>query len=328
MIIVKFGCSLETVNMLTSGPNFIYKQSKSFWTNYFKFVAAVGFKGVELPFNPFNSDPMAFEMGRCGIPLSAFAVKAKYGSPAEFLEFLHSVGIDEVTSVHFSANDIVLEILAAGRTMDDYFTLYEEAGMAAIDHLVSLGGKGLVISPSAELGWLEKLAGNDLDGAFTDRTAEVLSKLVRAAAVKGIEVALKTEYWSLFRGPKMAALLNRVPGARLCPDLAHLAIAGDPVNIVVNAHKDQISFMRLSDTDFTDNFKNYEKINAELPVEGPQKVFCDLGEGRIDLLGACRILNDNGYDGWVICENKKTLDVYKGLLKLGWFTEFELARKL
>lgn len=325
---MNFGCSLETVNMLSSGPNFIYKQSKSFWTNYFKFIAAVGFKGVELPFNPFNSDPLAFEMGRCGIPLSAFAVKAKYGSPAEFLAFLRSVGIEQVTSVHMNANDVLLEILASGRSMDDYFPLFEQSGMEAIDHLVSLEGKGLVISPSAELGWLEKMIGTDLDGDFTDKTVEVLTKLIRAASLKGIQVALKTEYWSVFRGPKMAALLHRLPGAFLCPDLAHLAIAGDPVNIVVDAHKDQVAFMRLSDTDFTDNFANFRKINAELPVEGPQKVFCDLGDGNVDLLGACKILKDNGYKGWIICENKKTLDVYKGLLKLGWFTEFELARKL
>lgn len=325
---MNFGCSLETVNMLSSGPNFIYKQSKSFWTNYFKFIAAVGFKGVELPFNPFNSDPLAFEMGRCGIPLSAFAVKAKYGSPAEFLAFLRSVGIEQVTSVHMNANDVLLEILASERSMDDYFPLFEQAGLEAIDHLVSLEGKGLVISPSAELGWLEKTVGTDLDGDFTDKTVEVLNKLIRAASLKGIQVAVKTEYWSLFRGPKMAGLLHRLPGAYLCPDLAHLAIAGDPVNIVLDAHKDQIAFMRLSDTDFTDNFANFRKINAELPVEGPQKVFCDLGDGNVDLLGACKILKDNSYIGWVICENKKTLDVYKGLLKLGWFTEFELARKL
>lgn len=325
---MNFGCSLETVNMLSSGPNFIYKQSKSFWTNYFKFIAAVGFKGVELPFNPFNSDPLAFEMGRCGIPLSAFAVNAKYGSPAEFLAFLRSVGIEQVTSVHMNANDVLLEILASERSMDDYFPLFEKSGMEAIDHLVSLEGKGLVISPSAELGWLEKMVGTDLDGDFTDKTVEVLTKLIRAASLKGIQVALKTEYWSLFRGPKMADLLHRLPGAFLCPDLAHLAIAGDPVNIVVDAHKDQVAFMRLSDTDFTDNFANFRKINAELPVEGPQKVFCDLGDGNVDLLGACKILKDNGYKGWIICENKKTLDVYKGLLKLGWFTEFDLARKL
>jgi len=325
---VKFGCSLEMVNLLTSGPNFIYKQSKSFWTNYFKFVAAVGFKGIELPFNPFNSDPMAFEMGRCGIPLSAFAVQAKYGSPAEFMAFLRSVGIEEVTSVHMNANDVVLEILAAGRKIDDYFALYEESGLAAIDHVVSLGGKGLVISPSAELGWLEQLVGGNLDGEFTDKTVAVLNKLVAAATAKGVKVALKTEYWSLFRGPKMAVLLQRVPGARLCPDLAHLAIAGDPVPVVLEAHKNDIDFMRLSDTAFTDRVGNFRKINAEIPVEGDQKVFSDLGEGCIDLLGACRILKDNGYDGWVICENKKTLDVYKGLLKLGWFVQFELAGKL
>lgn len=325
---MKFGCSLEMVNMLTSGPNFIYKQSKSFWTNYFKYIAAVGFKGIELPFNPFSSDPMAFETGRCGIPLSAFAVKAKYGSAEEFLGLIRDVGLEEVTSIHFNANDIVLEILAAGRTMDDYFSLYEKAGLAAIDHLVSLGGKGLVFSPSAELGWLEKLAGDDLDGAFTDKTADVLGRLLKTASDKGVQIALKTDYWSLFRGPKMAALLKRLPKARFSPDLAHLAISGDPVLAVVEAHKDDIDFMRLSDTAFEDSVGNFRKINAEIPVEGPQKVFSDLGEGHVDLTGACGILKANGYTGWVICENKKTLDVYKGLLKLGWYVQHNLQGSL
>ena len=325
---MKFGCSLEMVNMLTSGPNFIYKQSKHFWTNYFKYIAAVGFKGIELPFNPFNSDPMAFETGRCGIPLSAFAVKSKYGSPEEFLGLIRELGLEEVTSIHFNANDIVLEILASGRTMEDYFTLYEEAGLAAIDHLVSLGGRGLVLSPSAELGWLEKLVGGDLAGAFTDKTVDVLSRLLKAAGEKGVQLALKTSYWSLFRGPQMAELLKRLPGARFSPDLAHLAIAGDPVLTVVEAHRDDIDFLRLSDTAFVDQVGNYRKINAEIPVEGPQKVFSDLGEGNVDLFGVCSILEANGYSGWIICENKKTLDVYRGLLKLGWYVQHNLQRRL
>ena len=328
MIRMKFGLSLEMVNMLTSGPNFIYKQSKSFWVNYFKFIAAVGFRGIELPFNPFSSDPMAFETGRCGIPLSAFAVTAKYGSPEEFLGLIRDVGLEEVTGAHFNANDIVLEILASGRTMDDYFQLYEEAGHMAIDHLASLGGQGLVLSPSAELGWLERLTGGDLDGAFTDQTVDVITNLIAAAAKKKIKIALKTEYWSLFRGPKMSSLLKRIPGVRLCPDLAHLAIAGDPVNAVVEAHKADIDFMRLSDTAFEDKAGNYRKINAEIPVEGPQKVFCDLGEGIVDLPHVCSILKNSGYQGWIICENKKTLDVYKGLLKLGWYVQHELVGKL
>ena len=58
------------------------------------------------------------------------------------------------------------------------------------------------------------------------------------------------------------------------------------------------------------------------------KVFSDLGEGSVDLLGAVQVLKDNNYDGWVICEQKKTLDVYRGLLKMGWFVKHEISDKL
>lgn len=55
---MKFGCSLEMINMRTSRPNFIIKQSKFYWVEMFKLVAAAGFKGIELPYNPYNSDPI------------------------------------------------------------------------------------------------------------------------------------------------------------------------------------------------------------------------------------------------------------------------------
>jgi sugar phosphate isomerase/epimerase len=325
---VKFGLSLETVNLKTSGPNFIYMQSKSFWVDLFKFVAAAGFKGIELPYNPFSSDPMAFEIGRCGVPISNFAVNAKYGSPKEFMSFLNDIGIEEVTGVHINANDVMLEIVASGQPMSNYFTLFEKMGMEAIDFLVSLGSKGLVVSPTPEIGWLEKMVDGDLDGEFTAKTIEVLKNLVSAGKEKGISVSVKNEYWSLVRGKKITQLLKEVEGILFSPDLAHIKITGDDPAVVVNAHKNEIAYLRFSDTDFTDEVCNYKKVNAEIPVEGRQKVFSDLGDGKVDLLNVAKILKDNNYDGWVICESKKTLNVYRALLKMRWFVDHEIAGKL
>ena len=80
----------------------------------------------------------------------------------------------------------------------------------------------------------------------------------------------------------------------------------------------------MNDTAFEDAVGNWKRINAELPVEGNQKVFADCGDGKADLKGLVSDLKAAGYDGWVICENRKTLDVYKGLLKLGWFVQYGL----
>lgn len=325
---MKFGCSLEMINIRTSGPNFIIRQSKAYWAEMFKLVAAAGFKGVELPYNPFSSDPMAFEIGRCGVPISAFAVNSKYGSPKEFMEFLNSVGIEEITGVHINANDVMLEIIASGQNMSIYFELFEKMGMEAIDFLESLGSKGLIVSPTPEIGWLESYLEGDFKEDFTDKTVELMKKLVAAAAKKGISVAVKNEYWSLMRGKAVANLLNQVEGLQFSPDLAHIQITGDDPAMVVNAHKDQISYLRFSDTEFSDDVGNYKKINAEIPVEGKQKVFSDVGEGKIDLLAVAKILNENAYDGWVICESKKTLNVHRALLKMRWFIDHEIINRL
>ncbi len=48
----------------------------------------------------------------------------------------------------------------------------------------------------------------------------------------------------------------------------------------------------------------------------------------MDICGVAEILQRQGYDGWVICENKRTLDAYRGLLKLGWFVNQSLTKSL
>ncbi|MDL2293011.1 sugar phosphate isomerase/epimerase [Ruminococcaceae bacterium OttesenSCG-928-D13] len=325
---MKYGCSLEMVNMLTSSLNFIYKQSKSFWVDYFKFIAAAGFKGIELPFNPFGGDPMAFETGRCGIPLSAGAIQAKYGSPDEFLAFLNDVGIEKVVSIHMNANDVQLEANVRGYSRKLYFELLEEMGLAAVAHAASLKAECLVVSPSPELGWLNKYGIAEDDVEFEDATVVVLNTVAKAAKGAGIALALKAEYWSFFRGKRLAGLQNSVAGALMAPDLAHLQIAGDPVTAVVKAHAHETACLHLCDTAFKDTVGNYARINAEIPVDGAQKVFCDLGEGDVDLLGAMKALKDSGYDGWVIAEQRKTPDVYRGLLKMRWFIDHEIEKKL
>ena len=325
---MKFGLSLEMVNLRTSGPNFIYKQSKGYWVDLFKFVAAAGFKGIELPYNPFSSDPMAFEIGRCGVPVSRFAVQAKYGSPAEFLAFLNDVGIETVTGVHINANDVMLELLASGQDMTRYFALFEQMGLEAIGFLADLGAKGLVVSPTPEIGWLDRMLPAGETAAFLEQTASVLGRLVAAAAEKGIHVSVKNEYWSLVRGKAVADLLARVDGLLFSPDLAHLHITGDDPAMVLRAHRHQLADIRFSDTTFTDAVGNHAKINAEIPTEGSQKVFCDLGDGDVDVKTVAKDLQETGYEGWVICESKKTLDVYRALLKLRWYVDHHLVKAM
>lgn len=324
---MRFGCSLEMVNMLTSGPCAFTKQSKKFWMDYFKYIAAAGFSGIELPFNCFNSDAMAFETGRSGIPCNALAIASKYGSPEAFLKMLQEIGIDEVTSVHVNANDAMLELAATESDAEAYFGLLERLCKEGLDHAVSLKAGGLIVSPTPELGWIMEYFKDDLD-EFEEKTVACMENLVAAGKQSGIRVAFKNEFWSYFRGDKMSDLLRRIDGAAFAPDLAHLQIAETSIETMLNTYADKIAYLHISDTSFEDAVGNYKRINAELPVEGSQKVFSDCGEGSVDIAGAIKILENHRYDGWVICENKRTLDVYRGLLKLGWFVNYRLAKNL
>lgn len=324
---MKFGCSLEMVNVLTSGPCAFTKQSKKFWVDYFKYIAAAGFRGMELPFNCFHSDAMAFETGRSGIPCNAQAIASKYGSPEQFLELLNEIGIEEVTSVHINANDAMLELAATEAPAEEYYRLLEKLCMEGVEHAASLRAGGIVVSPTPELGWVLHYFKDSVE-EFEEKTIACMEKLVQAGAEKGIRVALKNDFWSCFAGEKTAGLLERVKDAAFAPDLAHLYISGQPVEETLKLHCKRLAYVRMSDTSFLDTVGNYKRINAELPVEGSQKIFSDCGEGKVDIAGAMNCLKENGYDGWVICENKKTLDVYRGLLKLGWFVNCRLAKDL
>lgn len=325
---MKYSFSLESVNMLTSGPNFIYKQSKSFWVNYFKYISAAGFRSVELPFNLFSSDPMAFETGRCGIPLSANAINSKYGSAGDFLCFLNELGIDEISSIHVNANDAMLELVAAKLQPADYYRLFAEMLQDSLEHCKSLNCKSLIISPSPELGWLKTIMPDDLDGKFERCTAYILNSFCHTAASYEISVAVRAEFWSLYRGNAIMELLNEVPGLLICPDFAHMHIAGVSETEALAACAGKLLCPRLTDTSFTDEYNNFERINAEIPVDGPQKVFSDLGDGTVKLSECAQIIKDSGYDGYVVCEQRKTLDVYRGLLKLRWYLDHEISGRI
>lgn len=323
---MKYGCSLEMVNMLTSGPEAFTRQSKKFWADYMKYVAAAGFTGVELPFNCFHTDAMAFETGRSGIPCSSTAIKEKYGGADNFLQFLEEAGIsDGVVDIHVSTQDAMLELLACGKPPEEYFTLAETLFREALDHAENLKAQTIVISPSPEKGWLKKVFGEDLS-EFELKTTGLLKAFAENAARRNIRSAVKDEFWSYFRLENRNILLKNIPDLYYAPDPAHLYIQGEDLFLSIRENARRLACVRMNDTSFSDDFNNHERINAELPTEGPQKIYEDCGEGKTDLKGMIKELDGAGYDGWIICENRNTLNVYKGLLKLGWYVRFGLQK--
>lgn len=327
---MKFGCSLEMINMRTSGPNFIIKQSKFYWVEMFKLVAAAGFTGIELPYNPYTSDPIAFEVGRCGMPISQFAVNAKFTSPKAFMELLNSVGIEEVTGVHINPNDIMLELIARDGDIQEYFPMLQALADEAMAFLQALGAKHLILTPTAEIGLLAELIGKGQDGwqpAFVEKTIAAINAIAKRAAQNGLTISVKNEYWSMAHGTHLHEIFAGLDKSVLySPDLAHIVIGGQDPLETVQKFRGRLGNIRFSDTAFTDTEGNFKRVNPEIPVSGMQHIFADLGEGTVDLAGVYNELKQSEYEGWVICESKMTLNVYRALLKMRWFIDHKLVK--
>jgi sugar phosphate isomerase/epimerase len=323
---MKFGCSMEMVDMHTSGTGEFLKLSKSYWVEMFKLTSAAGFRGIELPYNPGDSSGLT----RSGMPVSKYVTNARYGSAKLLRQLLHEVGIDEVTSVHISANDVMNELILSGRAPGKLAAVLEDWAREAIEFIAELGGKGLVVSPTPEIGLLEKFVGKGEKGweaAFLDEIAGAINKIGYLSARSGIQTCITNEFWSLLRGDAMDAFFARLDQAAILysADLAHLAIAGvDPVKII-QKYLGKLNYVRFSDTSFEDKEGNYKKIWAEYPPTGAQRVYLNLGEGSVDVPAAYRALERAGYKGWIICLSKNTLNVHRALLGMRWYVDHALT---
>jgi inosose dehydratase len=321
---MKFGYNLNLVDFEASGPNNMVKKSKIYWDEIYKLIAAAGFKAIEIPYLPYS-----FNIGREGMPFTQSAMKTKYGSIKGFLKFLNECGIEEVTSLHISANDVILDVLDTGKDISLIYDELYKLGNEAIEVISELGGECVVISPTPEIGMLSKYIGNGKDGwqpECFEKTIEVINKLVKVANKSNIKIAVRNDFWGLAHGQHIDDFLRIMDASILySPDLAHLAISKVDSVQVVKKHSDRVGFVRFNDTEFIDKEENFIKINAELPQVGPQRINCDLGDGTTDVIGAYKALKESGYNGWFICESKKSLNVYRSLLKTRWYVDNMLS---
>jgi len=111
----------------------------------------------------------------------------------------------------------------------------------------------------------------------------------------------------------------------LCLDMGHLAFGGgDPV-VALETYYNRIWHVHFKDFDPEVGRRAYqEKYDYFKSVE--EGVFCELGKGNVDFASIVRILNEKGYDGWIVVEQ----DVLPGMgsPKSCAFNNREFIRKL
>jgi inosose dehydratase len=111
----------------------------------------------------------------------------------------------------------------------------------------------------------------------------------------------------------------------LCLDMGHLAFGGgDPV-VALETYYDRIWHVHFKDFDPEIGRRAaLEKYDYFKSVQ--EGVFCELGKGNVDFKSIVRILNNKGYDGWIVVEQ----DVLPGMgsPKSCAFNNREFIRKL
>lgn len=300
--------SLDLINRHYQEPNRNRFESKYFWEELYPLLAASGFRAIEIPYE------LVWQFGgRSGVPMNRYCINTKYGSAAQYRAHLAASGIDRVTGVTFDPN-----LFMRNDSLDFFFGASGHFAGEALAHAADLGADYLAISPSPYHG---RVAHHhpDLDAkldTFTQRTVDLLAGLAAKAQDLGVTLVLRHEYWSLFRGERILALLDALPeSVKLDCDLAHLHVAGLSPAEFLTAHIARIGCVHITDTSFVDTQDIWKTPNPEFPETRATQVFRDPGTGSVDLAGIAALLTQLGYTGPVTVSARQTRDPFRALLR-------------
>lgn len=302
------GMSLDMINRHYQEPNRNRFEGKYFWEELYPLISAGGFRAIEIPY-----EPVWQFGGRSGVPMNRYCVTVKYQTAANYRAALSKSGIDRVVGVTFDPN-----LFMRNDNLDFYFGAVGHFAGEALGHAADLGADYFAISPSPYYGRLAHYH-PDIEakaGVFTERVTELLRNLAAKAADLGVSLVLRNEFWSLFRGERIVALLDALPDTvKLDADVAHLTIAGLSPTDFIAAHVDRIGCVHLTDTSFVDTADTWMTPNPEFPQHRATQVFRDPGTGSVDLAAIASLLDRLGYQGPIICSARQTRDPFRALLR-------------
>ena len=94
----------------------------------------------------------------------------------------------------------------------------------------------------------------------------------------------------------------------LCLDMGHFAFGGGNPVEALKKYYDRIWHVHFKDFDPKVG-KAARENNYDYFKSVEQGVFCELGKGSVDFKSIVAILNEKGYDGWIVVEQ----DVLPGM---------------
>ncbi|MDQ4419273.1 sugar phosphate isomerase/epimerase [Sphingobium sp. DEHP117] len=304
----KIAISLDLINRHNQEPNRNRYESRYFWEELYRLIAAAGFSAIEIPY-----EPVWQFGGRSGVPMNRYCVNTKYGDAAGYLAQLQASGIDRVAGVTFDPN-----LFMRNDSLDFYFGASGHFAGEGLDHAADLGADYFAISPSPFHGRVAQYHPDLTDKmeTFTTRTVELLSGLAAKAEARGVSLVLRSEYWSLFGGKRLAPFYDALPASiKLDVDTANLFVSGISAPDFIAAHSGRIGCVHLTDTDFVDTGEVWKTPNPEHPSGRATQVFRDPGSGSVNLAQIVRQLDSLGYEGPVTASARQTRDPFRAVLR-------------
>jgi len=128
------------------------------------------------------------------------------------------------------------------------------------------------------------------------RLGRLLTKLGQRTADEGVPLVYHHHLNSLGEKPdEVAAVIDAADRhhVRLLFDIAHYQQAGGDPALAIRKYREWIQVVHLKDV---------------RPADGGAYQFVELGQGRVDLPGVFKALNDIAFDGWAIVELDRVPD--------------------
>lgn len=282
-----------------------------YWNGLSEMLGVCGYDGLEIPFQAWS-----FNGGRGSAPVCAEAIRTKFGSVGAYEDFLRGCGIREgLSGLHITAQNVLTTMLEYNVPIDRFFDRVLELTEETAQVLLEAGAKDLIFSPSPSYAMFAGLFGGD-EERYTARITETIVKMAEIAAGKGLTLSLRNEFYGIYRGGKICALLDKLPQS-VCysPDTAQLFIARADAAALIEKYPGRLAAVKLCDTFFEDKVDCWRSRLPESPQEGEsQRVYCTFGNGSVDLDGIFAALVKVGYNGWVVLESKRAFNTEKAMM--------------
>lgn len=171
-------------------------------------------------------------------------------------------------------------------------------------HLAAAGGTWFITAVVVDPDWSPRY---ELSDAEWDHMAMMFSEIDRIAGQYGLQQAVHPHVGTLVETASDVQRVLDMSDVGWCLDIAHLSVGGyDPVAFVRN-YPERVKHVHLKDV----NFSVAARLNAgELTLKEAvfEGMFCTLGAGEVDVVGAIDALEASGFDGWYVLEQDTSIE--------------------